>query len=142
MSGHPRVVSYLQRALNHEMAAMQQFTLQAALAGSLGLPGFAQDLRAGACEELSHAEAFAAALLAMGVAARCGLTRSFPIGRSREEILRFGMETERQAIRLYAEACAYCESTAEAAYQDLFARVLADEQQHYRMLEKQLAGSG
>lgn len=142
MSGHPRVVGLLQRALNHELGAAQQFILQAVRAEALGLRALAEDLRTGAREELVHAEAFAAGLLALGADARPGLTRALPVGRSREELLRFGLATEAEAVRLYEEARRFCERIGDAAHRALFARILEDEVRHYRELEKQIKASG
>jgi bacterioferritin len=142
MSGHPRVVGFLQRAVNHELSAVQQFTLQAARAEALGLRALAEELRTGAREELAHAEAFAAGLLTLGADARPGLTRALPVGRSREELLRFGLATEAEAVRLYDEARRFCERIGDAGHHALFARILEDEVRHHRELEQRIETPG
>ncbi len=138
MSRHPRVVSFLQRALNHEFGAAQQFTLQAVQAEALGLRPFAEDLRTGAHEELGHAEAFAAGLVALGATAQPGLIRAPSIGRTQEELMRFGLATETEAVRLYSEALRFCESIGDLRHGTLFARILDDEVRHLRALEQRI----
>jgi bacterioferritin len=142
MSGHPRVVSFLQRALDHEFCAAQQFTLQAVQAEVQGMPELATELRMAAREELGHAEAFGAGLSALSITARSGAPRALPVGRSREDLLRFGLETEAAAIRLYSEARRFCETIGDAGNGALFARILDDELNHYRDLEKRLGSTG
>jgi bacterioferritin len=138
MPGHPRLIGLLQRALDHEFGAAQQFTLQAEQADALGLRELAAGLRASAREELGHAGAFAARLLTLGAAPRAGLTRALPIGRTREELLRYGLATEAAAVRLYEEARRFCERIGEAGHGALFGRILEEEVRHYRELEEQI----
>lgn len=139
MNGHPRVIAYLQRALAHEFAAAAQFTLQAVQASALGLARLAEGLREGAREELGHAEAFAARLLAIGVTPRTvGPSRMPPAGRTHEELLRFGLATEEEAIRLYREAAEFCRRIGDDGNAALFARILDEEITHCRELEQAL----
>lgn len=138
MNAHPRVIAYLQRALAHEFAAAEQLTLQAVQAAALGLARLADGLRAGAREELDHAEAFAARLLALGTTPQVGSGRALPVGRTHEDLLRFGLATEDAAIHMYREAAAYCSSIGDRENAALFARILDDEIAHYRELDQAL----
>lgn len=137
MPAHPRVISYLQRALDHEFGATQQYAMQAALARVLGLEAMAAELREGVDEELRHAELLLRAIYALGVAPRAVQARAPLIGRSQAEMVRFGIETERNAIRLYREACGFCDSIGDTRHADLFAAILEDEIRHCRQLEQQ-----
>ena len=138
MSGHPRVIGYLQRAVNHEFSAAQQFTLQAVLAESWRMPELADELRSAAREELVHAEAFILRLVEMGVTPGAGQLRAPPVGRSQAELLRYGLATEVEAVRLYREAGRFCEGIGDVTHYELFARILNDEQQHQGDLERRL----
>lgn len=142
MSGHPRVIGYLQRAVSHELNAAQQLTLQAVQAEMLGLLPLAAELRQGMQEEILHAEDFIRRMMQLGAAPRTGSTGGFPIGRSHGEILRFGLATEAAAIRLYREACEYCERSGDQDNYSLFARILEDERQHYQSIERALQALG
>lgn len=138
MNAHPRVIAYLQRALAHEFAAAEQLTLQAVQATALGLARLTEGCRQGAREELEHAEAFASRLLAVGAMPQAVTSRTPPVGRTHEELLRFGLATEAAAIRLYREAVDYCRRIGDGGNAVLFARILDDEIAHYRELEQAL----
>lgn len=142
MSGHPRVIGYLQRALDHEFGAAQQFTLQAGQAEVLGLPALAAELRTAASEELAHAGAFIARLYALGATPRAGNAGAPGIGRTQRELLRHGLATEASAIRLYSEAARYCQQIGDRDNGEVFARILGDEEQHYRELERRIESLG
>lgn len=138
MSGHPRVIGYLQRALDHEFGAAQQFTLQAGQADVLGLPTLAAELRTAASEELAHAGAFIASLYALGSTPRAGNAGAPGVGRTQLELLRYGVATEASAIRLYTEASRFCQQIGDHDNGEVFARILEDEVQHRRDLEKRI----
>jgi len=142
MSGHPRVIAYLQRAVSHEFGAAQQFTLQAVQAERLGLGSFADELRAGAVDELRHAEAFSRRLHELGAGSPSVQAVARPVGRTVAELLRFGLATEADAMRLYAEALQFCGRMADADNAALFTRIHDDEVEHYQKLERRLREHG
>ena len=142
MSGHPRIVAYLQRAVNHEFSAAQQFTLQAVQAERLGLGPFADELHAAALDELRHAKAFCRRLYELGAGSPSVQAVARPVGRTLVELLRFGLATESDAMRLYSEALRFCERMADAGNATLFARIHGDEVQHYEELERRLREHG
>lgn len=142
MKGHPRVIGYLQRAVNHEFNAAQQYTLQAVQAEVWGLKALADELREGVREEVRHAEIFITQMLRLGVTPHAGQPRAPQIGRTHADILRFGMATEADAMRLYSEAAEYCARIDDRDNHEVFARILADEEHHYQGLERQLLALG
>lgn len=142
MSGHPRVIGYLQRALDHEFGAAQQFTLQAGQADILGLPALAAELRVAASDELAHAGAFITRLYALGATPRAGNVGAPGIGRTQQELLRHGMATEASAIRLYTEAARFCQQIGDRDNGEVFVRILNDEEQHHRELERRIESLG
>lgn len=142
MNGHPRIIAYLQRAVNHEFTAAQQYTLQAVQAEALGLQQIADELRQGVREELGHAEDFLRRLIAIDVMPRAGQLNQPQVGRTYSELLRYGLRTEADAIRLYTEARQYCKQVGDSENHAVFDRILADEVKHHQYLERQLAGLG
>lgn len=142
MKGHPRVIGYLQRAVNHEFNAAQQYTLQAVQAEVWGMKPLTDKLREGVREELRHAEEFLRRMYALGVTPHAGQPRAPQVGRSHAELLRFGLATEAEAIRLYREACQFCERIADVDNREIFARILQDEVHHHQELERQLQALG
>lgn len=142
MRAHPRIISYLQRALNHEFGATLQYSMQAAFADSLGLEALAAELREGVQEELRHAGLLMRAMHAVGVTPHAGQPRTPRVGRTQAEMLRFGHQTETDAIRIYREACLFCDSIGDLRHAELFAAILDDEMRHCRELERQLGVTG
>lgn len=142
MSAHPRVIGYLQRALNHELLAVQQCILQAATATSLGLTTLAAQLRSDAHDELSHAEIFTTQLLRCDAGVHANPSRAPSVGRTHREILRFGLGTEVEAVRLYSEAGTFCARIGDHENQALFSRIGDDERQHQQHLEHMLQALG
>lgn len=142
MKGHPRVIGFLQRAVNHEFNAAQQYTLQAVQAEAWGMSRLAAELRESVLEEIRHAEVFIRRMYALGVTPRAGQPRAPQIGRTHVEVLRFGLATEADAIRLYEEARAFCERIGDEEHREVFARILADEMRHYQELDRQLKALG
>lgn len=137
MKSHPRVIGFLQRAMNHEFNAAQQYTLQAVQAELWGMSQVAAELRQGALEEIRHAEELIRRMYAIGVTPRPWQARAPQIGRTPAEMQRFGLATEAEAIRLYEEARVFCERISDRENGEVFARILADEMRHYRELTKQ-----
>jgi len=137
-----RVIGYLQRAVNHEFSAAQQYTLQATQAARWGMGELAEKLRGDAREELEHAEAFLGYMLERGVTLRVGNTRIPQIGNNRAEILKFGMATEAAAVRLYGEASAFCRQVGDDRGAALFNRILQDEEKHFDELAREFAAAG
>lgn len=141
MSGaHPRVIGYLQRALNHELYAVQQFTLQAVRVETWGMKQVAMELRRDVVEELKHAETFIQSMYALDVTPRVGQTPTPQIGRDYTQVLLFGLATEAEAVRLYKEATLFCERIGDRDHREVFSRILTDEVQHFQDCERRLAG--
>lgn len=138
MSAHPRIIGYLQRALSHELLAVQQCILQAATATSLGLAALADQLRSDAHDELAHAEAFAAQLLRCGAGLHASQPHAPRVGRTHKEILHFGLATEVEAVRLYSEAATFCARIGDHDNHALFSRIGEDERQHRQSIERVL----
>ena len=142
MTGHPRIIAYLQRAVSHEFTAAQQYTLQAGSAENWGMGDLATKLRRDAGEELEHAEAFIKQMLRLGAEPRSSQPRTPRVGRSHVELLRFGLATEQDAIRLYDEAARFCEQIGDSDNYLLFTRILKDEEDHAAGLQQSLAALG
>ena len=142
MKGHPRIIGYLQRAVNHEFGAAQQYTLQAGAAESWGMRDLADKLRCDAREELEHAEAFIVQMLRLGSAPHTGLPRVPQIGSTHAELLQFGLRTEMDAVSLYRAASRFCEQIGDKEHYELFERILKDEEHHTQELQRLLQALG
>ena len=139
MYADPRISGYLSRALSHEMAAVQQYLLQAKLTSMWGLSTQSAKLRLDVSEELVHAERLMERMLILGIP--CNATQLPPIrpGRTLEEMLQIDRLLEIEAIRLYEEAANYCGRRQDVETQALMLDILKDEIGHLQDLDEQLA---
>ena len=135
----PRLSGYLSRALSHEMAAVQQYLLQAKLTGMWGLSTQSAQFRNDVSEELAHAERLMERMLILGIP--CNATQLPPIrpGRTLAEMLHIDRLLEIEAIRLYEEAALYCGRRQDGETQALMQAILADELDHLKKLDQQLS---
>lgn len=139
MYADPRISGYLSRALSHEMAAVQQYLLQAKLTGMWGMAEQSAHFRRDVGEELVHAERLMERMLILGIP--CNATQLPPIrpGRSLAEMLQIDRLLEIDAIRLYEEAANYCGRRQDVETQALMLDILKDELGHLQDLDQQLS---
>lgn len=135
----PRLSGYLSRALSHEMAAVQQYLLQAKLTGMWGLSAQSAHFRQDVDEELVHAERLMERMLVLGIP--CNATQLPPIrpGRTLEEMLQIDRQLEIEAIRLYEEVASYCARRQDGETQALMRALMEDELGHLKDLDQQLS---
>ncbi len=139
-SADPRTLGWLQRALTHEMRAVQQYLAQSVLARLWGDTGLADTFRREAGEELEHAERLMAQLIRLGVAPNASALPPARLGRTPAELLAADHALEVEAVNLYVDALAHAERQRDEVTAQLFAGLLADEQRHVQDLA-QLKGS-
>ena len=139
MYADTRTSGFLSRALSHEMAAVQQYLLQAKLTGMWGLSAQSAKFRLDVSEELVHAERLMERMLILGIP--CNATQLPPIrsGRTLKEMLQIDRLLEIEAIHLYEEAAKYCGRRQDMETQTLMLDILKDELGHLKELDQQLS---
>lgn len=139
MQADPRLGGYLSRALSHEMAAVQQYLLQAKLTSLWGLSDQSAQFRQDVSGELAHAERLMERMLVLGIP--CNATQLPPArpGRTLEEMLHIDRLLEIEAIRLYEEAALYCARRHDGETQALMHAIMEDEISHLQDLDQQLS---
>ena len=108
----PVMLGYLQRAVRHEFAAAQQFTLQAVVARTLGEAALRLSARAWAAEELRACPAVCGRAGRSRAAFGVGPVASLPVGGSVVEVIRQARMTEAAAVRLYRDAERTCQGSS------------------------------
>ena len=135
MAIDPRLLGYLNRALGHEMAAVQQYMAQSRLCDLWGMADYCSHFRQDVTEELGHVESLMNALLVLGVAPHATQLPPVRLGRTLEEMIAVDRVLEVEAVRLYEEAAAYCTRVHDFRHHALFAQILRDELQHLDELD-------
>ncbi|WP_018864192.1 MULTISPECIES: ferritin-like domain-containing protein [Thioalkalivibrio] len=133
----PRIVGYLNRAVAHELSAVQQYLAQARLTAMWGMRDVSECLRRDAQEELDHADRFMTRMFHHGVAPNGSQLAPVRLGRSMAELLERNRELEMEAVRLYDEAAVYCRRVGAAGDAELFESILEDELEHVREIDAQ-----
>ena len=136
MAMDPRLLGYLNRALGHEMAAVQQYMAQSKLCGLWGMAEHCSHFRQDVIEELGHVESLMEALLKLGVTPHATQLPPVRLGRTLEEMIAIDRVLEVEAVRLYEEAAAYCTRVRDFGHHALFVQILRDELQHLDELDK------
>lgn len=138
MTTDPRLAGYLSRALNHEMAAVQQYLTQGTLSGLWGLTEYSARFHSDAAEEMEHARRLIERMLVLGVMPNATQLPAVRPGRSLVEMFELDRNLEVDAIRLYDEAARYSERFHDEASHRLFTELLEDEAGHLRDLDAML----
>ena len=136
MARDPRLLGYLNRALGHEMAAVQQYMAQSRICDQWGMEKFCAHFRQDVTEELEHVQSLIDALLKLGTAPNATQLPAVRLGRNLREMVSIDLVLELEAIRMYEEAAEYCLRVRDFDHQALFAKILNDELTHREELTK------
>jgi len=137
MKGDAKVVEFLNKALRHELTAVNQYWLHYRLLDNWGVKKLAEFERQESIDEMKHADRFAERILFLDGLPNFQALGRLRIGENVEEILKADLEAEHEAVQMYRDGAAYCESVKDFVSRDLFTDVLATEEHHVDMLEQQ-----
>jgi bacterioferritin len=138
MRGDQQVIDYLNKALRHELAAVNQYWLHYRILDNWGYKAFAKRWRDESIEEMQHADKLVARILFLDGQPNMQSLDQLRIGRGVKEIVECDLAAERDARTLYLEAARYCESANDRVSKNLFEELTADEEKHIDFLEAQL----
>lgn len=138
MQGDAKVIEYLNRALKHELTAINQFFLHARMLEDWGLEKYNEKEYNESIEEMQHADKLIKRILFLEGLPNLQDLGKLLIGENVEEIIRNDRQIEIDALELYREAVGYCEQVQDYASRDLFSTLLAEEEEHLDWLDTQL----
>ena len=138
MRGDPQVLDYLNKALKHELTAVNQYWLHYRILENWGYKELAKKWRVEAIEEMEHADKLTARILFLDGHPNMQTINPLRIGQSVQEILDADLAAEIDARALYLEAAKYCDSINERVSMALFEKLTADEEEHIDFLETQI----
>ena len=138
MKGDPKVIELLNEALKAELTAINQYWLHYRLLDNWGIKRLAEFERQESIDEMKHADRFSERILFLEGLPNFQALGRLRIGETVEEILKADLEAEYEAVEMYRNGVAYCESVKDYVGRDLFAAVLTDEEGHVDFVETQL----
>ena len=137
MKGDAKVIEYLNESLKNELTAVNQYWLHYRLFDHWGVYKLAQFEREESIDEMKHADMLSERILFLDGLPNFQLLGRLRIGETVEEVLKSDLALEIEAVAQLKGAIAYCEDVCDYISRDLFARILASEEEHVDTLERQ-----
>jgi len=138
MRGDAQVIEFLNRALRHELTAVNQYWLHYRLLENWGYLALAKKWRQESIEEMEHADKLVARIVFLDGFPNMQVLDPLHIGQTVKEVLDCDLAAEISARTLYQEAATHCHAAKDYVTRDLFESLMADEEDHIDFLETQL----
>ncbi|NRG16173.1 bacterioferritin [Rhizobiales bacterium] len=138
MKGDDKVLDYLNRALRHEMTAVNQYWLHYRLLEDWGYTKLALKEREESIEEMQHADKLVQRIIFLEGHPNMQSLDPLRIGESLKECVEADLAGEYSARALYKEARDVCNNAGDYVTMKLFEELMADEEGHIDYLETQL----
>lgn len=138
MKGDKQVIEYLNKALRHEMTAVNQYWLHYRLLDDWGFTKLAKKQREESIEEMEHADSLIERILVLEGFPNMQELDPLMIGENIKEVLECDLKAEYSARELYMEARAVCRDKQDYVSMNLFESLIKDEEGHIDWLETQL----
>ena len=138
MKGDKKVIEYLNKALRHELTAVNQYWLHYRLLDNWGYKVLAETWRKESIEEMQHADNLIQRIIFLDGSPNMQTLESLHIGKTVKAVLDSDLQAELSARFLYAEAATHCHSVKDYVSRDLFVKLMMDEEDHIDFLETQI----
>jgi bacterioferritin len=138
MKGDPKVIDFLNKALRHEMTAVNQYWLHYRLLDNWGLKELAKKWRKESIEEMQHADKLIERIIFLDGFPNMQVLDPLHIGQNVKEILDCDLKVELSARALYEKAATHCHSVKDYVTRDIFEALMKDEESHIDFLETQI----
>ena len=138
MNGDTKVIEYLNKALENELTAINQYFLHARMYKHWGFHKLNEKEYHESIDEMKHADQLIERILFLDGLPNLQSIGKLMIGEQPQEMLQCDLKLELIAVPLLREAVAYCETVSDFISRELFAHILESEEEHIDWLETQL----
>ena len=137
MKGDAKVIEFLNKVLQAELTAINQYWLHFRMLDNWGVSKLAAHERHESIDEMKHADQLSERILFLGGLPNFQSLGRLRIGENVEEVLKADLALEEDAIPLLRDAIAHAESVRDYVSRDLFASILEAEEEHVDFIETQ-----
>jgi bacterioferritin len=135
---HPEIIQHLNKVLKNELTAINQYFLHAKILEDQGFNRLAKKEKSESIEEMEHADWVMERILFLEGLPNLQDLGKLRIGETIQEMLECDLQLEFIALPDLREAIQACENQGDFVSRDLFAKILAAEEEHVDWLETQL----
>ncbi|MGN6270418.1 MAG: bacterioferritin [Sphingomonas sp.] len=137
MKGDDKVIELLNEALKNELTAINQYFLHYRMLDHWGVKRLAKFEYDESIDEMKHADRLAERILFLDGLPNFQMLGRLRVGETVEEVLKGDLALELDAVKQLKGAIAHCEAVRDYVSRDLFADILASEEEHVDTLERQ-----
>ena len=137
MKGDAKVIEYLNKVLENELTAINQYFLHARMYKNWGFHKLNEYEYHESIDEMKHADMIIERILFLEGLPNLQKLGKLRIGENTEEMLQCDLDLEMDAIPDLRDAIEYCESIRDYVSRELFERILESEEEHVDWLEEQ-----
>jgi bacterioferritin len=138
MKGDATVIDYLNKALENELTAINQYFLHARMYKHGAFQKLNEREYHESIDEMKHADQIIERILFLEGLPNLQNLGKLMIGENPLEMLNCDLKLEHIAVPLLREAVIYCEKVSDFVSRELFSHILESEEEHIDWLETQL----
>lgn len=138
MKGDVKVIEFLNKALENELTAINQYFLHAKMYKNWGLEKLYAKEYHESIDEMKHADQIIDRILFLEGLPNLQNIGKILVGENTEEMLACDLKLEHLAVPDLKDAILHCENVRDYVSRELFEHILESEEEHIDWLETQL----